>query len=265
MNKRDQSNFILDFQRSAYPYMEEVNEGILKQVEKIGHGAAILDVGAGRGALGEVLCKRGYDVCIIESNEIAAKEASLRVNQVICADLHDLDQINKQLNKKKFKYIIFSDILEHVYDPLRVLRDYLPLLTDDGKLLISLPNALNWLNRLYFMLGMFNYEMTGTMDRTHIRFFTFRTAKKMLEANHCVVEKIDSTPFIVRAFLPLIKAVLHKKNTQSVGQESIKGIVDSPLYKFYIKYIYPIEYWITRVMPSLLAFRIILIAHSKVK
>jgi hypothetical protein len=152
--------------------------------------------------------------------------------------------------------------LEHVFDPLYVLRAYLPFLADNGKLLISLPNSLHWLNRLYFMFGKFNYEMTGTMDRTHIRFFTFRTAKKLLEANHCVVEKIDSTPFIIRSFLPFIKAFFYKKNSRIERHKPSRTIMDSPLYNVYINYIYPVEYWLTRIMPSLLAFRIILVAKK---
>ena len=256
------SNFILDFQTGNYPYLEEVNAGILKQVSLEGAGAFILDVGAGRGALGEVLRARGYHVCIIESNAMAAMEATPRVDQVICADLHNIDEINQQLKNKKFKYIIFSDVLEHVYDPLHVLRQYIPLLEEQGKLLISLPNTVNWLNRFCIMWGLFNYKMTGVMDRTHIRFFTFKSAIKMLEASQCVVERVDSTPYIVRAFLPMIKILLNKTQSKITETDNIKYMVESPQYQLYKKYIYPIEYWITRLRPSLLAFNIILVAHK---
>lgn len=258
------SDFILDFQTGDYPYLEEINAGILKQVAARGEGAFILDVGAGRGALGEALCAMGYHVCVIESNKTAAMEASLRVNQVICADLHHMEEIKQQLKHKKFKYIIFADVLEHVYDPLHVLRQYLPLLEDGGKLLISLPNAVNWLNRFCIMLGFFNYKMTGVMDRTHIRFFTFKSATQMLEASSCVVERVDCTPYIVRAFLPMIKVFLNKTNTKMIEADNIKSMVESPYYQLYKKYIYPIEYWMTRLIPSLLAFNIILVARKDV-
>ncbi len=253
------SNFILDFQKDDYPYLEEVNEGILKQVAARGNGAAILDVGAGRGALGEALRTMGYYVCAIEANEMAASVASSKVDQVILSDLHDMNEINNVLMDKTFQYIIFSDVLEHVFDPLAVLRLYLPLLAEDGKLLVSLPNAVNWLTRFQIMLGMFDYKMTGVMDRTHIRFFTHRSAKKMLEASECIVENMDNTPFIIRAFLPGIKALLNK-NKNSI---SVKSIVESPYYQIYKKYVYPIEYWITRIIPSLFAFRIILVARKR--
>lgn len=255
-------NFILDFQTGNYPYLEEINEGILKQIAKEGRGELILDVGAGRGALGEILRERGYHVCVIEANEMAAKEAASRVNEVICADLHQINEIHVSLQQKKFKYIIFADVLEHVYDPVLVLRQYLPFLEEDGKLLISLPNAVNWLNRLFFMFGSFNYKMTGVMDRTHIRFFTFKSAKKMLEASSYTVEQIDSTPYLSRAFLPLIKMLLNKTGVQT---DNTKYIIESPYYRFYKKYIYPVEYWLTRMRPTLLAFNIIVVAQKDLK
>lgn len=250
--------FILDFQRQSYPYFEEINQGILKQIILSPEGTSVLDVGAGRCALGEVLCQKGYEVWAIESNEVVAQEASQKIKHVICADLHDMEKIKFSLGEQRFQYIIFSDVLEHVYDPVHVLRSYLPYLAQNGKILVSLPNVVNWYSRLRFALGIFNYEMTGVMDRTHIRFFTLKSARKMLEAAKCIVEKQDYTPFIVRALLPVIKKILGNDQEGS----NVKNIMESPFYQWYKKYCYPLEYWMTRLVPSLLAFQIILVAHS---
>lgn len=251
-------NFILDFQKNKdYPYLEEINEGILKQIPEVNGAATILDVGAGRGLLGAALVQLGYEVFAVESDALIAEEARSRVHQVICADLRDIVVVRDLLQGKKFNYIVFSDVLEHVYDPLQILRDYQEFLQQDGKILISLPNVVNWLNRLRFAFGIFNYEMTGVMDRTHIRFFTFRSAKKMVTASACKIEKVDCTPFLVRAFLPIIKSILGGSKN---GDTS--SIIESPYYKFYCKFLYPVEYWISRLIPGLFAFRIILVASK---
>lgn len=257
------ADFILDFDKGDYPYLEELNDGILKYITMRQSGDWVLDIGAGRGVLGEALCAQGFNVCGIESNVAAAKDASIKINQVICTDLHNMAEIHQQLKHKKFEYIIFSDILEHVYDPLKVLRDYLPFLAEHGKVIVSLPNVMNWLNRCYFIFGMFHYTMTGVMDRTHVRFFTFKTAKHMLEASPYVIEKIDSTPFITLAFLPMIKSILNKGYREKPQHSNVKQIIDLPLYHFYKKYVYPIEYRVSRMMPTLLAFRIIIVARKK--
>ncbi|MFW2570307.1 class I SAM-dependent methyltransferase [Legionella sp. 29fVS95] len=251
-------NFILDFQKNKdYPYLEEINEGIVKQIPPAKGSAAILDVGAGRGLLGAALVQLGYEVCALESNVLIAEEAKKRVHQVICADLHEVATVREVLQGKKFNYLVFSDVLEHVYDPLQILRDYQEFLQHDGKILISLPNVANWLNRLRLVFGLFNYEMTGVMDRTHIRFFTFRSAKKMVKASGCNIEKVDCTPFLVRAFLPIIKSLLARQKSGDTN-----SIITSPYYQFYCKFLYPIEYWISRLIPGLFAFRIILVASK---
>ena len=148
-------------------------------------------------------------------------------------------------------------MLEHTFDPLQVLRSYQEFLAENGKILVSLPNVANWLNRLQFLLGIFNYEMTGVMDRTHVRFFTFHSAKKLLEASAFTIHKVDSTPFITRAILPIIKKIVSKKS------DNVKSIIESPYYRFYVKYVYPIEYCFCRLLPGLFAFRIILVASSQ--
>jgi 2-polyprenyl-3-methyl-5-hydroxy-6-metoxy-1,4-benzoquinol methylase len=254
MANKAEMDFILDFTKQDYPYFEEVNEGIVKQVSITTESLKILDVGAGRGILGEALGKKGYEVYAIESNTLASHEAKNRVHHVISADLHDMNTIKAELKENKFNYIIFSDVLEHVYDPMDVLKNYLPFLHDEGKILISLPNTVNWLNRLRFLFGQFSYEMSGVMDRTHIRFFTSKTAKNMLIASGCQIEKVDFTPFIVRAFLPIIKSLLAKNNNKP------DSILESPSYKIYQKYLYPLEYGLTRLFPSLFAFRMIFVA-----
>lgn len=249
-------NFILDFQQNKnYPYMEEINEGILKHIPPGGSGKTILDVGAGRGVLGAAMSELGYVVYALEVNNSIAEEARSRVYQVICADLQDLALLRNVLNGKKFNYIVFSDILEHLFDPLQFLRAYQEFLQPDGKILISVPNAVNWLNRLRFVFGGFNYEMTGVMDRTHIRFFTVRSAKKMVKASGCKLVIVDYTPFLVRAFLPIIQCLSRKRGENN-------KLMGSSYYKFYRKFIYPVEYGLSRLLPTLFAFRIIIIASK---
>ena len=47
--------------RRSYPYMEEVNEGILRQFRWLSPArGCVLDVGCGRGALGEAIRQTGW-------------------------------------------------------------------------------------------------------------------------------------------------------------------------------------------------------------
>ena len=251
--------------KTRYPYLEEINVAVLKHIplcerdcqEKI----AVLDVGCGQANLSLEIKKKGYCVWGIEQNEFAAMTARTRIDHVILEDIIAFDQIAEKLKSKRFEYIIFSDILEHLYDPLKVLNFYLRFLKPNGKLIISVPNAVVWLNRINFLRGKFEYEDTGVMDRTHIRFFTFKTAKQLMIAAGCTVCQIDSSPFLVRAFLPIIKKMMLRKKDKTTTEVN-KTIIHSPAYQFYERFIYPIEYTLCRFWRTLFAFRIIIVGKK---
>ena len=72
-----------------------------------------------------------------------------------------------------------ATVLEHLVDPWKVLRGMHPLLSPAGRVLISVPNIAHWTARLNLLLGRFDYTDGYLMDRTHLRWFTRRTAKEM--------------------------------------------------------------------------------------
>ncbi|WP_019217525.1 methyltransferase [Legionella tunisiensis] len=101
-------NFILDFHKNKdYPYLEEINEGIVKQIPAAKSSAAILDIGAGRGLLGAALAQLGYEVFALESNALIAEEAKKRVHQVICADMHEVATVRDVLQGKNLITLFF--------------------------------------------------------------------------------------------------------------------------------------------------------------
>jgi hypothetical protein len=73
-------------------------------------------------------------------------------------------------------------VLEHLIEPWRVLREIAGALDVGGSLVISLPNVVHWVTRGRIMIGQFNYESTGTLDHTHLRFLTVRTARELIQA-----------------------------------------------------------------------------------
>lgn len=247
---------MFDLGRSEYPYLEEVNEGILRQFKSFQPQGKVLDVGCGRGQLGEAIQSLGWEVWGIERNDEANKIAEKRLARVICADIMDESVLASVLEKDFFSTLVFSDVLEHLYDPLKVLTKYLNYIPVGGRVLISVPNAVVWTNRFKWLLGRVEYEDTGVMDRTHIRFFTFKTARLLIEKTGCKIVKVDSTPYIVRAFLPVIKSIIGSKTT------SARSIIESKPFQFYMRYFYPFENLFASFWKGMFAFRIILVAEK---
>jgi 2-polyprenyl-3-methyl-5-hydroxy-6-metoxy-1,4-benzoquinol methylase len=74
-----------------------------------------------------------------------------------------------------FDCIIFADVLEHLVDPWRTLREAAELLSDDGVVVASVPNVQNLAVLWRLARGRWDYRERGILDRGHLRFFTLKT------------------------------------------------------------------------------------------
>ncbi len=131
---------------------------------------SILDLGCGTGTLGRAL-KQRQNCCVhgIELSKDAAQVARENLNHVWCDNLNRFDPI---FIKQKYDTLIFADILEHLISPWRCLKKFLPVLTDDGVVIASIPNVAHpWITS-NLKKGLFRYEPAGILDITHLRFFT---------------------------------------------------------------------------------------------
>jgi 2-polyprenyl-3-methyl-5-hydroxy-6-metoxy-1,4-benzoquinol methylase len=247
---------------SQYYQFDDVNHTVVDIMRQyrgdFTNTPTLLDVGCGRGKLGEEIRALGYHVTGIESHPAAHAVAAARLNRVLAADLGDEDELSRTIGDERFNFILFADVLEHVPDPLSVLRRYQRFLAPAGRIVISLPNIARWDRRLAALMGHFNYAESGVMDRTHLRFFTFATAKRLVRESGMKVVLTRHAPGVVRALVPLIKAAFTRS---SAGSEPDPGaILQSRPYRFYEKNILPVEYALTSVWKGALAFRIILVA-----
>src|SRR5579884_2543863 len=111
---------------SGYPYLEEVNDGILLQFRRwLPWTGRALDVGCGRGALAEAVRELGWEVWGIEQSPEACRVARGRLDHLIEADLQDVERVGAELATERFDALVFSDVLEHLCDPRTILNRYL--------------------------------------------------------------------------------------------------------------------------------------------
>jgi 2-polyprenyl-3-methyl-5-hydroxy-6-metoxy-1,4-benzoquinol methylase len=231
---------------AKYPYFEDVNWGLLR-LWGDRRGKDVLDVGCGFATTSQHIEKLGNRVTGIESSAEAVRVARTRISEVIEADL----QQSPTLGGRKFDTIIFADVLEHLAWPIGVLRKYAPLLKEGGTVIVSLPNVGLWSVRLALLFGRFHYADTGVLDRTHLRFFTRRSATEMLHAARLQPVRRTYNPGLLRPFVPLAKRML------GGGGGDPASILESKPYRVYLKTAYPIERAVARLWPGLLAFQMI--------
>ena len=153
----------------------------------------ILDVGCGRGDMGKALKERGFkEVAGIEMNEEAAQKGKGYYDRFIVGDVEKLDL---PFEKEYFSCIIYGDVLEHLIDPVKVLKKHHKLLKKDGRIICSIPNIRYYrvLKKLVFK-GKWEYTDDGIMDRTHLRFFTLASIRQMFEESGFVIRDLVKRP-----------------------------------------------------------------------
>jgi len=162
------------------------------QFELVPAGARVLDVGCYTGILGMTLRdKKKCRVDGIDADQSALDVASSRLEHVAQVDLETnwVDMLQRR-SFGPYDAIIFGDVLEHTKEPEAVLLASRTLLKPRGRVIISLPNIAYLVMRIRLLQGRFNYTDSGILDRTHLRFFTLRSARELIRnAGFNIVEE----------------------------------------------------------------------------
>lgn len=204
----------------------------------IGQNQDVLDLGCGEGFFSERVAAKNNRVVGVDMLSEPQKAAFLA--EYYRADLSNgLDDVMPALKGRTFDKILLQDIIEHLPHPERILQDCLALLKPGGQLLVSVPNIANITVRMALLFGRFNYTQRGILDKTHVRFFTRSTARRMLEENgyEIIMQKATIMPFELALGIP---------ESSSVAKILNNGLA-----------------FTTRVMPGLLGYQLLYNARPK--
>ena len=163
-----------------YPWKEIPGSSHLLLLERVagrGEGLALLDLGFGSGELARRVRPRCRYLAGIDADAEAARAAEGILDEVHVGDLAE------GLARRwafPFDVIVAGDILEHLPCPEELMAPIRSLLAPGGRLLLSLPNVANVTTRLALLAGRFDYADRGILDRTHLRFYTLKTARRLL-------------------------------------------------------------------------------------
>ncbi len=96
----------------------------------------LLDIGSGSGRLLSLARSAGWAAVGVEPDPTAAAVARSNGNEILASDVHELPAT---LNGS-FERIVLSHVIEHVYDPVALLRQCRRLLQPAGTLWLETPN-----------------------------------------------------------------------------------------------------------------------------
>jgi 2-polyprenyl-3-methyl-5-hydroxy-6-metoxy-1,4-benzoquinol methylase len=140
----------------------------------------ILDVGCSSGNFGNLLKKKhNAEVWGIELDEGAASQAKDKLDKVFNSPV---EKALPECPENTFDLVCFNDVLEHLVEPEQVLLDIKSKLKDNGVILFSIPNMRYYKVLLdLFFKKKWEYQDEGILDRTHLRFYTFKSILNMMK------------------------------------------------------------------------------------
>jgi 2-polyprenyl-3-methyl-5-hydroxy-6-metoxy-1,4-benzoquinol methylase len=198
----------------------------------------VLDVGCGEGFMASKIAAQGNRVFGVDV--LPKPQCADVFDQYISASLHHgFGDALEQFGARRFDKILLMDVIEHLIEPEKLLRDCRALLKPTGELLVSVPNIANVTVRLALALGRFNYAERGILDKTHLRFFTRKTARRILGETGFEVVKEKMTVMPLELVLGL--------SSRNPVMRLITGALA----------------FLTRLLPGLLGYQTVLVARAK--
>lgn len=149
-------------------------------IERIRPNSIVLEFGPANGRMTKYMKEQlNSKVYAVEIDENSAKDAEKYTEKIIVDSIENYSW-QEEFKDLKFDYIIFADVLEHLYYPEKVLTNVKEFLKDDGRILVSIPNITHNSIIINLLKNEFNYNPTGLLDNTHIRFFTKKTFDELI-------------------------------------------------------------------------------------
>lgn len=142
---------------------------------------SVLEVGCGKGGFGPTLRRTlGEQARIVGIEPVSTQAAVARTG-------HGFDDVidgyfpQGLRTEDTFDLVCFNDVLEHVVDPWTTLASATERLNPGGHVVAAIPSIQYAPVTIALLRGRWDYTDDGTLDRTHVRFFTRQTMVEMFE------------------------------------------------------------------------------------
>mgnify|MGYP001285314665 CR=1 FL=1 len=175
-----EAGYYLHARREILPYLPPVS-------------GKVFEVGCGNGETLALLkhenrCNWAGGVELFPAAAVKAREKADLVLE------GNIENCEIPLDEGSVDLMLCLDVLEHLVDPWSVLLRLNRFVKPGGSLICTLPNVRHLKVLLPLVVsGTWNYSDYGILDRTHLRFFTRRTAVSLVESAGFQVVDVGST------------------------------------------------------------------------
>jgi len=168
----------------------EADTSHARVIDAVGRNKHVLELGSAVGDTTRVLTERGCTVVALELDPTGVVSTAAWAHRVLPVNLEYCD-LRRDLPGETFDVVLAADVLEHLRNPERILRQVTSILSPDGYVVASLPNIAHGAVRLALLGGRFDYADLGLLDRTHLRFFTLSSINDLFDSAGLHINRIQ--------------------------------------------------------------------------
>ena len=163
----------------AHGYLLPVLREILLAKQPGGARARVFELGCGNGSVSHALSEMDFEMTGVDPSSEGLQVANERYPHL---NLH-LGSTHDALAEKfgQFPIVVSLEVIEHIYAPRDYAAAVYSLLEDGGTAIISTPYHGYWKNLAMAVTGKLDGHFTALWDNGHIKFWSFRTLRQLLE------------------------------------------------------------------------------------
>ncbi|OTO20167.1 class I SAM-dependent methyltransferase, partial [Enterococcus sp. 3H8_DIV0648] len=171
----------------------EEHTSVGKIISQITDGSSVLEFGPGNGRMTQYLInEKKCEVSIVEFDPVLFEHVMGFAQDGFLGNIEEY-KWNEHFAGKKFDFIIFADVLEHLTDSEKALDEASKYLAPNGEILLTFPNLAHNSVLIDLFNNKLDWKQYGLLDRTHNSFYTQQGFEELFERIGLSIRREDFT------------------------------------------------------------------------
>ncbi|OQW88555.1 MAG: hypothetical protein BWK78_08325 [Thiotrichaceae bacterium IS1] len=166
----------------------------------------IFELGCGNGAVANELTKKGFEVIGVDPSEQGIAQANQHFPHLLLKRGSAYDDLTSQYGQ--FPIVVSLEVVEHVYFPRQFATTLYNLVAPGGTAIISTPYHSYWKNLALAVSGKMDNHFTALWDYGHIKFWSIKTLKTLLEEagfREIRFRRVGRIPILAKSMIAIAK------------------------------------------------------------